>query len=265
MGLSSVTHGIDVGQRAIELSVSHLTGDRLVLTSPTNHNIALPGYYHLFLLDDNGVPSEGELIRLDPTAPTVNNAPKAAFAATPGSPETGQAVALADRSTDSDGQVVAWAWDLDDDGEFDDASTAATTRTFKTAGNHVVRLRVVDDRGAANVAVETITVRAGKTGAVEGVPAPVELTHLKSLHRELHRGHAAVVEFTLSTRTDIKLILARAGATGGARFFQIPANAGPNRVKLTGRMIGRGLRPGTYRITVKPIGGASMKLTLPLK
>jgi hypothetical protein len=52
-------------------------------------------------------------------------------------------------SSDPDGTIASRAWDLDDDGEFDDGTGATASQTFTTPGNHTVRLRVVDDGGIA--------------------------------------------------------------------------------------------------------------------
>ena len=38
----------------------------LKVTAPANPNVAPPGYYMLFIVDGNGVPSEAEFIQLEP-------------------------------------------------------------------------------------------------------------------------------------------------------------------------------------------------------
>ena len=62
-------------------------------------------------------------------------------------------------STDPDGDALAYAWDLDGDGAFDDASTAATSRTYTSDASFPVRLQVTDPSGASHTSpVTTITV-----------------------------------------------------------------------------------------------------------
>ena len=56
-----------------------------------------------------------------PPPPPVNQPPVAAFTVAPASPVAGQPVAFTDASTD-DGQVAGRAWDLDNDGQFDDGT-----------------------------------------------------------------------------------------------------------------------------------------------
>ena len=69
--LSSVTHSVNLEQRYLPLSFSQ-SGSTLSVNAPVNPNLAPPGYYMLFLIDANGVPSIAKFIRLEtePLAPT---------------------------------------------------------------------------------------------------------------------------------------------------------------------------------------------------
>jgi glucose/arabinose dehydrogenase len=62
------------------------------------------------------------------------------------------------------GDVLAYAWDLDGDGAFDDSTAVAPSRTYTAAGNVEVKLRATDPDGATNVA--TATIAAGNTPPV---------------------------------------------------------------------------------------------------
>ena len=59
------THSQDMAQRLIKLNYS-VSGDLMTVSgsSTSNANVALPGWYMLFLVDDNGVPSEGHMINI---------------------------------------------------------------------------------------------------------------------------------------------------------------------------------------------------------
>lgn len=72
IGLSSVTHGFNMSQRMNKLSLSQVSGG-LNLTVPNDPNLCPPGYYMLFLLNSNGVPSVARFILI--TAVTGPNAP----------------------------------------------------------------------------------------------------------------------------------------------------------------------------------------------
>jgi PKD repeat protein len=93
-----------------------------------------------------------------PPPPPINLAPIASFTVSPAAPQIGQAVAFASTATDPDGFVSGQEWDLNADGVFGDASGAAATTTFATAGAHNVSLRVADDRGVVVVGTVAVNV-----------------------------------------------------------------------------------------------------------
>jgi hypothetical protein len=72
----SDTHSFDMDQRAVGLSFTAGTGS-LTVTAPPNSNIAPPGYYMLFIINNNGVPSVAPFVRLNGSAsnpaPTVSS------------------------------------------------------------------------------------------------------------------------------------------------------------------------------------------------
>jgi len=73
----SVTHAFDQNQRYIPLSFTQGSG-QLTVQAPSNPNTAPPGYYMLWILNGNGVPSVASFVRFPapyedtqaPTAPT---------------------------------------------------------------------------------------------------------------------------------------------------------------------------------------------------
>jgi Domain of unknown function (DUF1929) len=60
----SVTHNFNPDQRYVGLDFTHVGGGRLAVTAPPNGTVAVPGYYLLFVIDREGVPSEGKFIRI---------------------------------------------------------------------------------------------------------------------------------------------------------------------------------------------------------
>jgi galactose oxidase len=63
IALGSVTHAFDMSQRFMWLTFSP-TSSGLTVQAPTSRNAAPPGYYMLFILTSNGVPSRARIIRL---------------------------------------------------------------------------------------------------------------------------------------------------------------------------------------------------------
>jgi PKD repeat protein len=115
------------------------------------------------------------VVRTPALLPTpANKPPNASFLFTPNSPQVGVSVGFVSGSFDSDGDLRTQAWDLDGDGQFDDARGDEVLYTFTSPGVHTVRLRVEDNDGAAAVSERTVTVRRGpvaKAGFL--TPAPV--------------------------------------------------------------------------------------------
>ena len=53
-------------------------------------------------------------------------------------------------SSDPDGTIASYAWDLDGDGAYDDSSAANPSFQYTVAGSYSVRLRVTDNQGASD-------------------------------------------------------------------------------------------------------------------
>jgi PKD repeat protein len=91
-------------------------------------------------------------------APPGNAGPAAAFSFAPASPARGRPVTFTSASADPDGALTSQDWDLDGDGQFNDATGPTAQRAFAAVGTYTVSLRVTDDRGAFAVASRTVTV-----------------------------------------------------------------------------------------------------------
>jgi hypothetical protein len=61
--VGSVTHAFDQSARANTLVFTR-TPTGVNVTAPPDGNAAPPGYYLLFILNRNGVPSEGQFIKI---------------------------------------------------------------------------------------------------------------------------------------------------------------------------------------------------------
>ena len=101
----------------------------------------------------------------------ANRPPKASFTFTPSAPLIGQTVNFKSTSTDPDGTIVSQAWDLDNNGVFDNGTATTASTTFPTAGSHTVRLQVTDDLGATNSTAVNVVVNIPPTAALTFSPA----------------------------------------------------------------------------------------------
>jgi PKD repeat protein len=97
----------------------------------------------------------------------VNAPPAAGFVWNPPSPVAGAAVDLISTATDLEG-LGAQSWDLDGDGQFDDASGPTVRHAFPSAGTYDVGQQVTDSDGV------TRTMRRAVTVAAPVGPAQVE-------------------------------------------------------------------------------------------
>lgn len=64
MRLGAATHSTNQGQRIVSLPFSANGGSSLALTAPASPNVAPPGYWMLFLVDQNGSVSESAMVQL---------------------------------------------------------------------------------------------------------------------------------------------------------------------------------------------------------
>ena len=75
-------------------------------------------------------------------------------------------------SSDPDGTIASYAWDLDGDGAYDDSSAQNPSFTYTTAATYTVRLQVTDNLGAQDVS-DPVTITAQSPGGGTGYSASV--------------------------------------------------------------------------------------------
>jgi PKD repeat protein/glucose/arabinose dehydrogenase len=123
----------------------------------------------LFYADFDG----GTIRRVVYNDPSGNQPPTAVISATPASGSAPLNVLLSGTgSTDPDpNTTLTYAWDLDNDGAFDDSSAASLNKSFPNAGVFLVRLKVTDGDGAFGVDTQQILVDATPPNAVIDTPS----------------------------------------------------------------------------------------------
>ncbi len=143
--------------------------DATGVTAITTYDDAGTVTVGLRIEDDDGetATAETELDVLE----QPNSPPTASFSVDPAEPEVGETVTFdASGSTDPDGTIVSYEWDLDGDGEYDDATGVTATTTYDDAGEVTVALRVVDDVGATATADTSLTVSERSNIVAPGQP-----------------------------------------------------------------------------------------------
>ena len=64
MSLGSMTHSFDMNQRYVQLAAAPQSATTVQVTGPANVQTAPPGYYMLFVLDQNRVPSVARFVQV---------------------------------------------------------------------------------------------------------------------------------------------------------------------------------------------------------
>jgi PKD repeat protein len=108
------------------------------------------------------------------TLTVQNKPPTASITPADVSPLIQVPVSFTAGGSDPDGAITKREWDLDHDGQFDDATGATATWTFQTTGPKIVGLRVTDDDGATAEATTTVTAHRPPVAAFAYAPDPVE-------------------------------------------------------------------------------------------
>lgn len=132
------------------------------------YSFASPGPHMVTLR----VKSGGEQTEAEKTVRVGNRAPSASFSYFPAAPTAGASVSFVSTSSDPDTPIARQAWDLDDDGAFDDGTGERVSRTFPSAGTYTVRLQVTDTGGAASAASQTVAVESPPPVIAHSLDAP---------------------------------------------------------------------------------------------
>ena len=101
-----------------------------------------------------------------------NDPPTANFTVTPAAPKTLESVTFESTSTDLDGTIAGYAWELDGDGDFNDHSGPTLAQVFPQSGTYTIALKVTDDDGDTSVKSKDVVVsNRAPTSDFEFTPA----------------------------------------------------------------------------------------------
>ena len=154
----ATTHANDMHQRLVPLTISPAT-DGLTATAPATAGIAPPGYYMLFLVNSQGIPSVAKFVKLttgpppppDTTPPTV-----AVSAPAPGATVSGTTTTVNATASDNVGVVgVQFTLDGANLGAEDTSSPYSVNWNTTTATNGTHALRAIARDAATNSTTST--------------------------------------------------------------------------------------------------------------
>jgi RHS repeat-associated protein len=121
-----------------------------------------PHPIHVYAIDSDGLQSSA-----DDTTLTINNRAPTANAGGPYTINEGQGLTLSGSGIDQGNDTLTYAWDLDNDGQFDDATGATPTLTWAQVAAvrqstdhspHTILIAVTDSDGAMTSANTTLTI-----------------------------------------------------------------------------------------------------------
>lgn len=179
---AAVTHGVDMNQRMLKLPVVQQTGC-VSVTAPTGRNAAPPGYYMLFLLNDQGVPSVAKFVKLEEGGPLGGcgtAAPPDLAPPTVGllEPQAGTVAGTIDvRATASDDRGVVDVQFKRDGAPLSTDTTSPYSTTWNTTtatdGPHTLTATARDASGKTAEASVTVTVEnTDADGPTVNITAP---------------------------------------------------------------------------------------------
>ncbi|HET9324831.1 MAG TPA: Ig-like domain-containing protein, partial [Gaiellaceae bacterium] len=157
--LGAVTHSNNMEQRYIPLSFT-AGATSITATAPANANVAPPGFYMLFIIDANGVPSVARMVNVQGDVPPTVTLTEPTNGASFTSPAT---VNLAATASDADGTVTKVEF-FSGAAKLGEDTTAPYSFTWSgvAAGSYTLTARATDDLGVTTTSVaSTITVSSG--------------------------------------------------------------------------------------------------------
>jgi large repetitive protein len=150
--LSSVTHTVNTDQRYLPVQATGNGSGNFSLIAPVNANIAPPGYYMLFALNANGIPSVAKIVQITgKTAPLITS---------PGSQSNpiGAQINLPIIATSPISESLAYSATGLPSGLSINPTTGVISGTLTSAGTSNVVLSVIGQRGGTATSTFTWSV-----------------------------------------------------------------------------------------------------------
>src|SRR6185503_583214 len=115
--------------------------------SSASRTFSAGGSYTVSLLVEDRDGGTSTISRTVDVTDPPNQRPNANFKFSPTAPHILDVVTFTSTSTDQDGSIGSLAWDLDNDGSYDDGDGIEATQQYFLAGTYTVGLLVTDNEG----------------------------------------------------------------------------------------------------------------------
>ncbi len=163
------THAFDMEQRMVGLAFSAGSGV-LNVTGPPNGNIAPPGYYMLFIINNSGVPSVAQFVQVSKTPTDIPPTGTITSPATDITIAPGQSVTFAGTGNAPSGSITGYSWSFRGGSPAKSSLANPGAVTFSTAGTYTAVFTVTDSAGNTDQSPETRII------TVANAPAPTLTT-----------------------------------------------------------------------------------------
>ncbi len=194
-------------------------------------------------------------------APIANEPPKADFGYGV-TTDSDKVIQFTDKSSDSDGKVVTWAWDFGDGAT---STEKSPVHEYAAYGNYKVQLTVTDDKGATAAKSVSVKVRDAKGSELQNGVAISDLSAesgtLTNYFFKVPEGTKTVVISTDGGTGDSDMYVKFGSAPTTSSWDYRPYKVGNTEsVKITGAQV----KPGVYYIMLnayRAYSGMSLKAT----
>jgi len=150
--MSATTHAINTDARFFKPTFNAAGTDSYSITMHANPNVATPGYWMLFAVDSNGVPSIAEVIQVLGSSDDGNSGGTVSVEPIVSTPT--QIGDVADFDVNASGNNLSYSWNFGDNtGDSPFSSSSAISHQFNQPGYYVVTVTIRDADG--NLTTET--------------------------------------------------------------------------------------------------------------
>ena len=242
----AATHAFDMDQRYVGLSFTSGAGI-LNVTGPPNGNIAAPGYYMLFILNNAGVPSIATIVQVSAAA---NDVPPTGTITSPASNVTisaGQFVSYSGTGSDPDGTISAYSWSFPGGNPSSSNLANPGSVTYATPGTYVTTFTVTDNVGLTDPNPPTRTITVLPDLSLSASPSSQTVVQ--------GGGTSFTATVTAGTGFSGTVILSFSGLPAGASASFSPASISTSGSSTLSVSTSSSTAPGSYPLTVTATSG----------